>query len=249
LVIGPAKAALIALHVNPPTLKGISPTDTFQIMWMKVPILFASFLASPWVLYQLWAFISPGLYKHERRYAVPFVFSSAGLFIAGGLFAYFVAFRFGLEFLLGLGIGKGVDPAVSINEYYDLFVDIMLGVGIVFEIPILLFLLTLVRVVKPQFLVRHSRYVILAIVMLAAVITPTGDIFNLAIFATPMIVLFYVGILASYMLVLRREKRGFPWKRLLPIILGALLVIAGILYGLGRYYGYRFVEHWPFFVK
>jgi sec-independent protein translocase protein TatC len=160
-----------------------------------------------------------------------------------------VAFRFGLEFLLGLGIGKGVDPAVSINEYYDLFVDIMLGVGIVFEIPILLFLLTLVRVVKPQFLVRHSRYVILAIVMLAAVITPTGDVFNLAIFATPMIVLFYVGILASYMLVLRREKRGFPWKKLLPVILIAILVVGGILYGLGKYYGYRFVEHWPFFVK
>jgi len=177
------------------------------------------------------------------------VISSAGLFITGGLFAYFIAFRFGLEFLLGLGIGKGIHPGVSVNEYYDLFVDIMLGVGIVFEIPILLFLLTLVRIVKPQFLVRHSRYVILAIVLLAAVITPTGDVFNLAIFATPMIVLFYVGILASYMLVLRREKRSFPWKKLLPVILGALVVLAAITYGLLRYYGLHFVEHWPFFVK
>lgn len=249
IVFQPAGAALTALKVVPPTLKLISPTDAFQIMWMKVPVLFACFLGSPWVLYQVWAFIAPGLYKRERRYAIPFVISSAGLFILGGLFAYFIAFRFGLEFLLGLGIGKGVDPSVSINEYYDLFVDIMLGVGIVFEIPILLFLLTLVRVVKPQFLVRHSRYVILAIVLLAAIITPTGDIFNLAIFATPMIVLFYVGILASYMLVLKREKRGFPWKRILPILMLALVALAGLLYFLAKYYGYQFVQRWPFFVK
>ena len=249
IVFEPAGAALRALNVVPPTLRLISPTDAFQIMWMKVPILFACFLASPWILYQVWAFISPGLYKHERRYAIPFVVSSAGLFVLGGLFAYFIAFRFGLEFLLGMGIGKGVDPAVSINEYYDLFVDIMLGVGIVFEIPVLLFLLTLVRIVKPAFLVRHSRYVILVIVILAAVITPTGDVFNLAIFATPMIVLFYVGILASYMLVLKREKRNFPWKRFMPFILIALAVLVGAAFFFAKYYGYHFVQRWPLFVK
>lgn len=249
IVFGPAGAALRALKVNPPTLRQIGPTDTFQIIWMKVPILFACFVASPWILYQVWAFISPGLYKHERRYAIPFVVSSAGLFILGGIFAYFVAFRFGLEFLLGIGIGQGIDPAISVNEYYDLFVDIMLGVGIVFEIPILLFLLTLVRIVKPGFLVRHSRYVILAIVCLAAVITPTGDVFNLAIFATPMIVLFYVGILASYMLVLKRENRRFPWKKILPFLLLALLVLLGAAWFLANHYGYHFVQRWPLFVK
>jgi sec-independent protein translocase protein TatC len=249
IVFGPAKAALIALNVTPPTLRQIGPTDTFQIIWMKVPILFACFLSSPWILYQVWAFISPGLYKHERRYAVPFVVSSAGLFILGGVFAYYVAFRFGLEFLLGIGIGQGIDPAISVNEYYDLFVDIMLGVGIVFEIPILLFLLTLVRIVKPGFLVRHSRYVILAIVCLAAVITPTGDVFNLAIFATPMIVLFYVGILASYMLVLKREKRRFPWMKILPFLLAALAVLLGAVWFLANHYGYHFVQRWPLFVK
>ncbi|HXJ40759.1 MAG TPA: twin-arginine translocase subunit TatC [Bryobacteraceae bacterium] len=249
IVFTPAETALKALHVFPPTLKLISPTDAFQIMWMKVPILFACFLSAPWILYQVWAFIAPGLYKHERRYAAPFVISSAGLFILGGFFAYFVAFRFGLEFLLGMGIGKGVDPSVSINEYYDLFVDIMLGVGIVFEIPILLFLLTLVRIVNPGFLVRHSRYAILGIVILAAVITPTGDVFNLAIFATPMIVLFYVGILASYMLVLKREKRKFPWAKILSIIAGALVVILVTMFFIGSHYGLHFVERWPFFVK
>jgi sec-independent protein translocase protein TatC len=249
MVVQPATAALKKLHVDPPTLRQISPMDVFQILWMKLPILAAVFLSSPWVLYQVWAFIAPGLYKKERRYAVPFVLSSAGLFIAGGLFAYFVAFRFGLEFLLGLGIGKGIDPGVSVTEYYDLFVDVMLGVGIVFEIPVLLFLLTLVHVANPAFLVRHSRYAILAIVVLAAFITPTGDIFNLTLFATPMIVLFYVGIFASYLLVLKREKRNFPWAKFFKIAGVVLIAIVLASFLVARYYGYHFVPKWPPFVK
>jgi sec-independent protein translocase protein TatC len=249
IVRGPAEKALIDLHVNPPTLKLISPMDTFQIMWMKVPIIFAVFLSSPWILYQVWAFISPGLYKKERRLAAPFVLSSAGLFILGGCFAYFVAFRYGLEFLLGLGMGKGVDPAVNVNEYYDLWVDVMLGVGIVFEIPVLLFLLTLLHIVKPAFLVRHSRYAILVIVVIAAVITPTGDVFNLALFATPMIILFYVGIFASYLLVLHREKRRFPWKTFFTWFGIAILVLAVVAWFVARYYGYHFVPGWPLFVR
>ncbi len=249
IVFEPAGAALTALGVDPPTLKLISPTDAFQIMWMKVPILFSLFLASPWVLYQVWAFISPGLYKNEKRYAVPFVVSSATLFILGGMFAYFIAFRYGLEFLLGMGIGKGIDPSVNVNEYYDLFVDVMLGVGIVFEIPVLLFLLTLVRVVSPAFLVRHSRYAILAIVILAAVITPTGDVFNLALFATPMILLFYVGIFAGYLLVLRREKRRFPWGIVLKWAGVVLICLAVVAMLVALYYGYHFSPQWPFFSR
>jgi sec-independent protein translocase protein TatC len=249
IVMGPAYRALVELHVNPPTLKLISPMDTFQILWMKVPILFAVFLSSPWILYQVWAFIAPGLYKKEKRLAGPFVLSSAGLFILGGFFAYFVAFRYGLEFLLGLGIGKGIDPSVNVNEYYDLFVDVMLGVGIVFEIPILLFLLTLVRIVNPGFLVRHSRYAILIIVILAAIITPTGDVFNLTLFATPMIILFYVGIFASYLLVLHRENRRFPWGTFFKWVGIVVLVLALIGWLIARHYGYHFALKWPIFVR
>jgi len=249
IVVGPATAALIHLKVNPPTLKQISPMDSFRIMWMELPILAAVFISSPWILYQVWAFIAPGLYKRERRWAVPFVVSSAGLFIIGGLFAYFVAFRYGLEFLMGLAIGKGVDPGISMTEYYDLFVDVMLGVGIIFEIPVILFLLTLIKLASPSFLVRHSRYAILAIVILAAVITPTGDVFNLALFATPMIILFYIGIFASYILVLSRENKRFPWGtffKWLGIVIVVLVVIAGIV---AKYYGYHFVDRWPIFVR
>ena len=247
-VFAPAGAALTALHVSP-TLKLINPMDSFQIMWMKIPILAAVFLSSPWILYQVWAFIAPGLYKRERRWAAPFVISSAGLFIVGGLFAYFVAFRFGLEFLLGLGIGKGVEPNVDMSQYYDLFVDVMLGVGIIFEIPVLLFLLTLIHVASPSFLIRHSRYAILVIVVLAAVITPTGDVFNLALFATPMIILFYIGIFASYILVLHREKRRFPWGTFFKWLLIGLVVLAAAAWGASVYYGYHLAYRWPFFVR
>jgi sec-independent protein translocase protein TatC len=249
VVVTPGLDALKNLHVNPPTFKLISPMDVFQITWMKLPILCAIFIASPWVLYQVWAFIAPGLYQRERRWAVPFVVSSAGLFLIGGFFAYFVVFPFGLQFLMGLGIGHGVDPAVNVNDYYDIFVEVVLGVGVVFEIPVLIFLLTLIHVVNPAFLVRHSRYAILVIVILAAVITPTGDVFNLSLFATPMIVLFYVGIFASYILVLHREKRRFPWGTFFKWF-GLVVVIALLATWLiARYYGYHVVQHWPVFVR
>jgi sec-independent protein translocase protein TatC len=249
IVREPARVALTNLHVNPPNLILISPMDSFQIIWMKLPLLAAIFVASPWVLYQLWAFIAPGLYKHERKWAVPFVTSSAGLFIGGGLFAYFVAFRYGLEFLLGLGMQGGITPGINVNEYYDLFVDVMLAVGIVFEIPVLLFLLTLVRVANPGFLVRHSRYAILAIVILAAVITPTGDVFNLTLFATPMILLFYVGIFASWLLVLHREKRSFPWRKVLPWVGLSVVLIIIIVWVCMHFFGFKFIPHLPYFVR
>jgi sec-independent protein translocase protein TatC len=227
----------------------INPMDSFQIIWMKIPLLCAIFVSSPWVLYQVWAFISPGLYKREKRWAAPFVISSSLLFILGGLFAYFVAFRYGLEFLLGLGVSGGVKPTVDMSLYYDLFVDVMLGVGVIFEIPVMLFLLTLIRVASPAFLVRHSRYAILIIVILAAVITPTGDVFNLTLFATPMIILFYVGIFASYLLVLNREKKQFPWKTFIKWMIIALIGLCAIGYAAALYYGYHFVTRWPLFVK
>jgi len=249
LCYAPAHTALVHLGVKPPELVLISPMDGFQIIWMKLPLLCAIFLASPWVLYQVWAFIAPGLYKHERRWAVPFVTSSAGLFIIGGLFAYFVAFRYGLEFLLGLGMQGGIHPGIDVNEYYDLFVDVMLAVGLVFEIPVMLFLLTLLRIVNPGFLVRHSRYAILIIVILAAIITPTGDVFNLTLFATPMIILFYVGIFASYLLVLRREKRKFPWSIFLRWFGASVVLIVILAWLCAHYFGYRFVAHSPFLIR
>ena len=230
----------------PETLKQITPMESFNIIYFKLPIICAIFLGSPWILFQVWSFIAPGLYRRERRWAAPFILVSAGLFIGGGIFAYFVIFRYGLTFLLSIGLGNNVEPMVSMTEYFDLFVNVVLGVGLVFELPVLIFFLTLLRIVSPGFLVRHSRYAILAVFVLAAIITPTPDVFNLMLFATPMCMLFYVGVLASYLLVLHREQRRFPWRKALPVALAVLLLVAEVLYLAITKYGYNPVPHWPF---
>jgi sec-independent protein translocase protein TatC len=244
----PATAALTTLGIKPPVLHTIETMESFNIIWFKLPILCAIFIASPWILYQVWAFIAPGLYRRERRWAAPFVLCSAGLFILGGAFAYFIIFRFALTFLLGIGLGNGVEPMVSITSYFDLFVNVMLGVGLVFELPVLLFFLTLLRIASPAFLLRHSRYAILAIFIIAAIVTPTPDVFNLMLFAVPMCLLFFVGIFASYLLVLHREGRSLPWRWIITTVIGVLLLSALALYIAVTRYGYRLVPHWPFLI-
>src|ERR1017187_7347092 len=241
----PAKAALIANGYQP-ILAQHSPMEAFNVIWFKLPVVCSIFIASPWVLYQVWAFISPGLYKKERRWAIPFVLGTAGLFIMGGLFGYFVAFRYGLTFLLGIGVGKDIVTYISVTEYFDMFVNVILGVGAVFELPVLIFFLILLRIVTPAFLVRHSRYAILIIFIIAAVVTPTPDIFNMTLFALPMLVLYYLGVFLGYLVILHREGRRFPWYNVLKITVPLLLLIAGGLYIAITRYALKVVPHWPF---
>jgi sec-independent protein translocase protein TatC len=249
IVAAPAVQALTNLGVNPPELAALAPMEQFNTIWVKIPLLCAAFISSPWILYQVWAFISPGLYRRERRWAVPFILCSAGLFILGGLFAYFVAFRYGLTFLLGIGLGSHIRNVISISTYSDMFMNVVLGVGLVFELPVLIFFLTLLRIVNPHFLLIHSRYAILAIFIIAAVVTPTPDAFNMMLFATPMCMLFFVGIFASYLLVLSREGRRFPWRKvLIPVVL-VLVILTGVLILAITKYGFHVVPHWPFFSR
>jgi sec-independent protein translocase protein TatC len=248
IVRQPAKAALTSLGYDP-DLVVIAPMEGFNIIWFKLPLLCSVFLSFPWIVYQVWAFISPGLYRRERRWAVPFILASGGLFLAGGCFAYFVVFKYGLTFLLGIEHGNGVKAMVSISEYFDLFVNVTLGVGVVFELPILIFFLCLLRIVTPSFLVRHSRYAILIIFIIAAVVTPTPDVFNMMLFALPMCLLFYVGIFAGYLLVLNREQRKFPWPKVLLVLFGVLLLLAGWAYLAITRFGFKLVPHWPFLTK
>ena len=249
IVSAPALDALTRLGVKPPELVITEPMEGFTVLWVKLPLLVAIFIAAPWVCYQIWSFISPGLYSKEKRLVVPFVTATGGLFIMGGLFAYYVAFRFGLTFLLGLGMGGGIRPMVTITSYFDLFMNVMLGVALVFEMPVAIFFLTLIRIASPRFLLAHSRYAILGIVILAAVITPTPDFFNLTLFAAPMILLFFVGVFASFLLVLKREGKKFPWGITLAAAAATLAIFGGITYYVLGKYGYHFVQHWPFFVK
>ncbi len=231
------------------SLVGIDPMEQFSILWMWTPLVASIFLGSPWILYQIWAFIAPGLYKSERRWAVPFVLTTAGLFITGGLFAYFIAFRYGLTFLLGLGGFAGIKPMISIDKYFELFVDVMLGVSAIFEMPVIIFFMVLLRIATPKFLMEHSRYAILAIVIIAAIITPTPDVFNLMLFAVPMCMLFFVGVFAGYLLVLHREKRRFPWAKVLPWLLVILVIAAIVVWVMVTRYHFHLVKHWPFLMK
>ena len=249
IVSAPAVDALRHLGINPPNLAQITPMENFNVIYLKLPLLVSIFIGSPWIVYQVWAFISPGLYKREKKWAVPFILCTAGLFITGGLFAYFVAFRYGLQFLLGIGRDIHVTPVVSINEYFDLFVNVTLGVGLVFEMPVLIFFLTLLRLASPRFLLRHSRYAILAITIIAAVVTPTPDVFNMMIFAVPMVMLFFVGVFASHLLVLKREGKKFPWGMILLVILGAVLVTGAAVALLIYRYHYHLIYKWPYLAK
>ena len=246
IISEPAVGALTELGVKPPTLSQLTPMEGFNVIWVKVPVLCSIFLSSPWLIYQIWAFIAPGLYKRERRWAIPFVLCTAGLFITGGLFAYYVAFRYGLVFLLGVGRDVHVTPLVSINEYFDLFVNVTLGIGLVFELPILIFFLALLRIVTAGFLLKHSRYAILAIFIIAAVVTPTPDVFNLMLFATPMCLLFYVGIAAAYLLQMSREGRKLPWPKILMWTALVLSVAAGLVYLAILKFGFKLIGHWPY---
>lgn len=219
-VCRPADQALKALGY-PPMLYVVDPMDGFNIVWIGLPLVVAAFLSAPWMLYQLWAFVAPGLYREERRWAGGFAIGAALLFVGGGAFAYLVLFRYGLTFLLGIGREEGMGAVVSVKLYFGLLVNVVLGVGIMFELPVLIFLLTVIGLVTPGWLVRNCRYAILAIFLLAAVITPTSDVVNLSLLAGPMCGLFALGVLGSYLYTRHREGLGLPWG-------AGLLVSAGL---------------------
>jgi sec-independent protein translocase protein TatC len=165
-------------------------------------------LASPWVLYQLWLFVAPALYRHERSAVTGFLFSTVFLFLGGIAFGYFITLPYMLRFLVGFQqFGGTVAPLLSINEYFDLILMVLLGLGLVFELPILIFFLSVFGVVTPKFLWKNVRYAILVISIVAAIIVPTPDATTMLIFMAPMIGLYFVGIAVSAIAVRKRERR------------------------------------------
>ena len=140
-------------------------------------------------------------------------------------------------------------PWFRSDTYFDLFVNVTLGVGLVFEMPVIIFFLTLLRMASPRFLFRHSRYAILAITIIAAIVTPTPDAFNMTLFTIPMIALYFVGVFASYLLVLRREGQKFPWGKMLLVMGGILLLAAGAAAVLMYRYHFHWIYKWPFLTR
>jgi sec-independent protein translocase protein TatC len=182
----------------------LNPTEPFN-MYLKVALIGGIFVASPLILYQLWLFIAPGLYRHERRYVAPFLFSTVALFVAGGVFGYYMVYPAALDFLVGYG--AQFSPMITISEYTNLFMTIILGLGVVFEMPILVFFLALMGVISARWMWRNLRYSILVIFIIAAIITPTTDILNMCIFAAPMVFLYLGSIGIAYLVHPSRRNR------------------------------------------
>lgn len=181
----------------------LSPTEPFNI-YLKIGLLAGLFVSSPLVLYQLWAFVAPGLYRNEKRYVLPFMFCTVALFLSGGYFGYRIVYPAALDFLIGYG--EQFRPMITIGEYTDLFLTVIVGLGVVFELPVVIFFLALMGVVDAGFLWNNLRYAVLGIFIVAAIITPTTDIVNMMIFAAPMIVLYLLSIGIAWFVHPKRRK-------------------------------------------
>lgn len=181
-------------------------TDPF-VLYMKVAGLAALFIAFPAVMYQIWRFVSPGLYDREKRWALPFIFFGTFFFVLGGVFAYYVAFPFAVEFLVN--VGDEFQATITVDRYFKFLMTVILGLGVLFELPIFIFLLAAIGVVTPAFLMRHFRWAVIIIFFVSAILTPTPDIFNLCLFAVPTILLYLLGVGAAALL-LRHRNRPAP---------------------------------------
>ena len=173
------------------------------MLYIKVALLSAIFVASPFLLFQLWLFLKPGLYKSERRLAVPFILFTTLFFVAGGFFGYSVAFPMVVNFLLG--VGEDFKQVVTIQAYFSMMSKILLGLGLVFEMPMLMFFLARLGVVNARQLIKGFRWAVLGIFVTAAIITPTPDIATQTVFAVPMILLYLLGVLVAAIFGRKRE--------------------------------------------
>lgn len=176
-------------------------TEPF-VLYMKVAALAGLFLASPIVLYQLWMFIAPGLYSHEKRYALPIVFGSVACFIAGGAFGYFVLFPIMANFFLTLG--EEFRQMLTVNALFGFLVRTLIGCALIFEWPIAVLFLARLGILTAAGMWGGFRYAIVIIFIIAAVVTPTPDMATQTILAVPMLGLYLIGIVIAWV-VQRRE--------------------------------------------
>jgi len=179
-------------------------TEPF-LMYFRVALLAGTLLASPILLWQLWLFISPALYKREKKWVFPFVAFGVIFFLSGCAFAYYEAFPLVVGFLIG--VGKDFHAVITINEYVSMATKLILGLGLCFEMPILIFFLARLGIVSERWLMAKFKYAVLIIFIIAAVITPTPDIATQCVFAFPMIALYLLGVGVAWMFR-RKESAG-----------------------------------------
>jgi sec-independent protein translocase protein TatC len=174
----------------------LAPTEAFW-MNMKVALVAALVFSLPVIFLQLWKFISPGLQATEKKYVIPFVIASTGLFIIGSSFCFIIVLPFALSFLLNYKIGDFLMPMLSVGQYVDFCLKFILAFGAIFELPIALIFLTKIGLVTPETLKKNRRLAIVLAFVAGAILTPTPDPFNQTLMAIPIILLYEVGIQLS----------------------------------------------------
>jgi sec-independent protein translocase protein TatC len=187
-VVEPAKKLVYTSAIEP------------MMVYIKVAMYGGVFVVAPWILFQLWQFIAPGLYKKERRVVVPFLFFGTLLFYAGAAFCFFLVMPAAFPAMLQFASAGTMTPMLSITEQLSLVMAMLLGFGVVFEVPVLIAFLAMVGLVSADWLAKYRRYAIIFNVTAAAIITPTGDPLNLALMAVPMIIFYEVGIILARIL-------------------------------------------------
>jgi sec-independent protein translocase protein TatC len=201
-----AKAEQIYHWIQQPLIQFLPP-DNNQLaytrltapffLYMKVAFFAGIFVASPFILYQLWLFISPGLYSRERRYAAPFIIFASLFFIFGGYFGYRYILPGTCKFFVETG--KDFKQVVTIDDYFSFASTIILAAGVVFETPILIFFLARLGIVTPAFLLQKAKYAVVLAFVIAAIVTPTPDMVTQSALAIPMIVLYFLGIGVAFL--------------------------------------------------
>jgi sec-independent protein translocase protein TatC len=180
------------------------PMDALNLQ-LQVSLVGGAIVASPFILYQVWLFIAPGLYQRERRFVVPFMAATVSLFLGGAAFGYYYVLPGALKILI-IDFGHNFTPMVTIEDYTSFFLSIILGLGISFEMPILIFFLAMFGIVSPKFLLKNIRYAILAVFIVAAFICPSPDPWTMCIYAVPMLSLYLIGIGVAWWVHPSRRK-------------------------------------------
>jgi sec-independent protein translocase protein TatC len=196
-----------------------APAEGFSLH-MKAAFFAGVFLAAPFVLYQAWAFISPGLYPHEKRHVFPFVGLGSVFFLAGGAFGHWLLFPATFRFLGQYTTGD-IEYLPRLTEYFAFYFWFVVGLGLVFQLPAVIFVLSRLGLVTAGFLVRKLKFAVLAAFVVAAVITPSADVVNQTMLAVPIVALYLLGIAVAWIF----GKPRTPDRR--PVVFLALCLAAG----------------------
>ena len=246
LMILPMKSKLVLqgsfpfINFAPTEIKDASliVTAPGERFWMhiKISVVGAIILSLPVILYQAWKFVAPGLFPNEKRYLGPFIVASSIFFIIGAAFCFFVVLPFALGFLLEYKMDQTQDlkTLISIGEYINFTLKFILSFGAVFELPIVILFLTKTGIVTPVVLSKNRKYAVLIAFILAAILTPTGDAFNLMLMAVPILILYEIGILASQFSANQKEKKDSIDGSDLLLALVSIPLIRQIITGLKK---------------